>query len=63
MFRGEEIYPLIRQELSRLYPGIRFIDHSVFGNTHGANQADLVAALPDLLKRHGCDAIVSGIGA
>lgn len=63
LFRGEEIYPLIREELSRRYPGIKFIDYSAFGNTHGAKQSELVAALPELLKRYGCDAVVSGIGA
>jgi len=63
MFRGEEIYPLIRQELNKRYPGIRFVDHSAFGNIHGAKQSELVAALPDMLKRHGCDAVISGIGA
>ena len=63
LFRGEEIFPLIREELSKLYPGIKFVDYSNFGNTHGANQTELVAALPKILEQHGCDAVISGIGA
>lgn len=63
MFRGEEMYPLIREALRKRYPSVKFVDHTVFGNTHGAKQNELVAALPALLKQHGCDVVISGVGA
>ena len=63
MFRGEEMYPMIREELRKRYPSTKFVDHTVFGNTHGAKQNELLAALPALLKRHGCNVVISGVGA
>ena len=63
MFRGELIYPLVRRELSQRFPGVRFVGHEAFGNTHGANQVELVKRLPEMLRLHGCDVVISGIGA
>ena len=62
MFRGEEVFSAIRESLLRRYPGIKFVDYSVFGNTHSPKETEVIAALPDLLHKHGCDAIISGIG-
>ena len=63
LFRGDEIFALIREELTRRYPGIRFVGYDSFGDIMGVNQNELVSALPQALKRHGCDAIISGVGA
>ena len=63
MFRGETVYPAIREYLSQRYPGITFVDHTRFGNIHGAAQVKLVADLPRLLAEEGCDAVIAGIGA
>lgn len=63
LFRGDEIFPIIRQSLSKRYPGIKFVDYDVFGDTHGTKQRELIAALPDMLRQHGCDAVISGVGA
>lgn len=58
LFKGDQIFSIVRDVLSKRYPGIRFVDYSVFGNTHSS----AAAALPDLLRKHGCDAVVSAIG-
>ena len=63
LFRGEEIFPLVREELKARFPGIKFVSYDVFGNVHGPQQRELVAAVPELLKQHGCDAVISAIGA
>jgi hypothetical protein len=62
LFRGDEVLPLAGKELARRYPGLRFIGHEVFGSTHGGNESEALAALPDKLKKHNCDGVISGIG-
>ena len=63
LFRGEEWFPILREELSKRYPGIRFVTYDTFGNLHGPHQRGLVAKVPALLKEHEVDAVISGIGA
>jgi len=63
IFRGELIYPLLREHLRARYPGVKFIEYREFGNIHGPRQREIVAGLGDRLKALGCDAVISGIGA
>lgn len=63
VFRGNEIFPILRELLSQRYPGIKFVDYDVLGNMHGRNEREVVAALPGLLHVHKCDAVISGVGA
>jgi len=63
VFRGERIFPIIRAMLQKLYPGIKFIEYDKFGDTHGPNQKQVLAALPGLLEQYDCDAVISGVGA
>lgn len=63
VFRGEQIFPIIREAMKKMYPGIRFVEYDQFGDTHGPHQKEVLAALPRLLKQHGCDAVISGVGA
>ena len=48
--------------MSKRYPGMKFVDYSIFGNTNGPKQGELIAGLPYLLRKHECDAIISGVG-
>ncbi len=61
-FRGEEIFPVIENELAKRYPGIKFVGHKVFGSTHGGKEGEVLASLSDKLKRNRCDAVISGVG-
>jgi hypothetical protein len=61
-FRAEEIFPLIRASLSKRYPGIKFVEYPTFGNTHGPQEAEIIATLPEMLRQYGCDAVISGVG-
>lgn len=63
IFRGDEMFPVIREALSKRYHGIKFVDHTNFGHISGPQQRKIVAALPQLLKKHGCDAVIAGVGA
>lgn len=63
LFRGDVVYPLIRERLRARYPGIKFVDYSVFGNFFGARSKDIVGGLADKIRAHGCDALIVGIGA
>ena len=63
VFRGNEIYPILAAELKKRYPGIKIIDYKTMGDTHGNDEREYVANLPNLLKQHGADAVISGVGA
>ena len=63
IFRGDKMYPMIREHLRALYPGIRFVDFTNFGNIHGNQDREIVAGLADALRGAGCDAVIAGIGA
>ena len=63
IFRGETIYPLVREYIKARFPDAKFIGHSEFGNFHGVHEHQVTAALPDKLHAHGCDAVIVGIGA
>ncbi len=61
-FRGEEIFPIVRESLRTLYPGIKFVEYTEFGNTHGSTESEVIKTLPEMLKAHGCDGVISGVG-
>jgi hypothetical protein len=63
VFRGEEIFPAIREALRRQYPRVRFVEYDTFGDTHGPHQKQVLAELPALLRKHDVDAVISGVGA
>ena len=61
VFRGDEIFQILQEGLTARFPGIRFIDYKVFGNTHGRDERTVVAGLPARMKELGVDAVVSGM--
>jgi len=63
IFRGETIYPLVREFIQQRFPRARFVGHAEFGNFHGAREREVIAALPDKLRAHKADAAIIGIGA
>jgi UDP:flavonoid glycosyltransferase YjiC (YdhE family) len=62
IFRGDEIFPIIEDELARRFPDTRFVNYKTFGSTHGAQEREVLAKLPAMLKEHAVDAVISGIG-
>jgi hypothetical protein len=62
IFRGDEIFPILEQELGRRFPDTRFINYSAFGSTHGDKEREVVASIPAKLKQYQADAVISGMG-
>ena len=62
LFRGDEIWPTLSEELGRRYPGMRFVGWEEFGSTHGDEEHKVLAELPAKLKSLKVDAVVSGMG-
>ena len=63
LYRGDLMYQTLNEELRKKYPGIKIIDHKTMGNIHGDNEREYVETLPALLRQHGCDAVITAIGA
>ena len=63
IFRGETIYPMVREYIKSKFPGVKFVPYTEFGNFHGAREREVTASLADKLKSHGADAVIVGIGA
>ena len=63
LFRVEEVFPIIRELLQKQYSGIKFVGYTTFGNTHGPKESEVLAALPELLRKHRCDVVISGVGS
>ena len=62
VFRGDEVFEFLEAGLKARFPGVRFISWREFGNTHGSEEREVVAALPERLKALGADAVISGMG-
>ncbi|MDR1204011.1 MAG: hypothetical protein LBL26_00815 [Peptococcaceae bacterium] len=62
-FRGDETFPMIEEELKAMYPDIKFVGYKTFGNFHDPSyEAEMMAALPEQLKKNGIDAVIVGNG-
>ena len=62
LFRGDELFPVLAEQLEARFPGIEIVDYTEFGNLHGSDEKERVARLPDDLRSRGVDAVVSGMG-
>lgn len=63
IFRGETIYPLIRECIKAKFPGVRFVEYSAFGDFFGPRDHAVITALPEKLRGQCIDAVIVGIGA
>jgi len=62
VFRGDELFPILARELTAAHPSIEIVSYETFGNSHGGDEADFIAALPAALAEHKVDAVISGMG-
>jgi hypothetical protein len=62
LFKGDKVFQILERELTKQYPGIKFVNYSEFGSTHGGEEKKTVASLSSKLKEHGCDAVISAVG-
>jgi UDP:flavonoid glycosyltransferase YjiC (YdhE family) len=61
LFRGDEIFPILEEEIARRFPGVRFVRYDTFGSTHGKDEQRVLAELPARLRDLGVDAVISGM--
>jgi hypothetical protein len=61
IFRGDEIFAVLEEQLRQRFPGIRFVGWRELGNIHGRDERQVVAALPERLKALGVDAVIAGM--
>ena len=61
LFRGDEIFPMIEEALGERFPDVRFVGYRTFGSTHGANEHEVLRALPARMRELGVDAVISGM--
>ncbi len=62
-FRGNEVFPIIEEELKRRYPEVKVIGYEAFGNFHDpAFEAENMAELPNRIRKLGCNAVIVGNG-
>ena len=61
LFRGDEIFPILEEELARRFPSVRFVRYDTFGSTHGRDEQRVLAELPARLKELEVDAVISGM--
>jgi len=62
LFRGDELFPILAEELTTRFEGIEIVGYEEFGNLHGADEKERVSQLPETLRDRGVDAVVSGMG-
>ena len=62
LFRGDEVFAVLEEELRARFPGVTFVNWNEFGNTHGTDERKVVAALPQRFEELGIDAAISGMG-
>src|SRR6516162_4046418 len=62
VFKGDKMYSVWERELPKRYPGIKFVSWREFGEIHGANEHQVLAALPQKLKDFGVDAVITAVG-
>lgn len=62
LFRGDEIFPVLEAELTNRFPDVEIVGYDVFGNTHGGDEKEMVAGLPNALSARHIDAVVSAMG-
>lgn len=61
LWESDRIFPLIREELKKLYPDIKFVPYTDFPNT--ADKISDNEELPDLVLAKGCDAVIGACAA
>jgi hypothetical protein len=63
LFDGDLVFDAIAGELDRSFDGVEFIGYQDFGDIHGADENNVLEALPGRLQQHRVDALVVGVGA
>ena len=63
VFRGDEMFPYVREIITRQFPDVSFVHYDEFGDIFGWNEREVIEKLPELLRKHRVDAAIVGVGA
>jgi hypothetical protein len=63
LFQGDKIFEVVKREVTSRYPNVTFVEPEVFGNLHGHDEDEVIANLPDVLRRTGVDSVIAAVGA
>ena len=61
LFAGDEIYEALEIKLRETFPDVKFVSWREFGSTHGVNEKEILASLPQRFKELGVDAAISSM--
>ena len=61
LFKGDVVFEILEESLKARFPGVKFVSWREFGSTHGGEEKEALAALPEKLKALGVDAVISGM--
>lgn len=63
VFRGDEMFRIVEEDLRRRDPAVAFVGWEVFGDIHGRDERPVVAELPARLHAAQVDTVIVGVGA
>jgi hypothetical protein len=61
-FRGNEIFRILEDELTKRFPDIKFVKWEEFGRMGGFEEDKILTELPSKLKAKGVDVAIAGMG-
>jgi len=61
LFKGDVVFEILEEALRARFPGVKFVSWREFGSTHGGEEKEALAALPEKFKALGVDAVISGM--
>jgi hypothetical protein len=61
LFYGDEIFEALEQQLAKHFPKVKWVSWRDFGSTHGVNEKEILASLPQRFKELGVDAAISSM--
>lgn len=63
LFQGDKIFEVVKREVASRFPNVTFVEPEVYGNLHGHDEDEVIANLPDVLRRTGVDSVIAAVGA
>lgn len=59
-FDTEFTFRSIEQSILKRYPNAKFVPFETFGDTYGPRESEVIRDLPEKLKLHDVDLVISG---
>jgi len=63
LFHGDRIFEVLREHVHAHFEDVTFVGPEIFGNIHGPDEDEIIAALPNVVDRERLDSIVAAVGA